>query len=80
MIKNAIKTMINIKSLTSAVILSLSLGMALPASASHRSHSTCKSHCVVRTSRPLFDGQETHGGPKKGGPLFDGQETHGGPK
>lgn len=74
------KSLLNIKTAAIGALLSLSIGMALPASASHRSHSTCKTHSVVRISGPLLDGHETHGGPKKGGPLFDGQETHGGPK
>ncbi len=79
-----IKSIMNIKSVVAAVILSLSLGLAMPVSAAgnntYRTHETYKTVSIVRSAGPLLDGQETHGGPKRGGPLFDGQETHGGPK
>ena len=76
-------SILNIKSAAAAVILTLSLGLALPASAGNRTHETYGTYrtvSIVRNAGPVFDGHETHGGPKKGAPLFDGQETHGGPK
>jgi hypothetical protein len=77
------KSILNIKNTAAAVILTLTLGLALPASASHRSHKTHTSYrtvSIVHNIGPLLDGHETHGGPKKDCPLFDGHETHGGPK
>ena len=75
-----LKSMLNIRTAALAAIVSLTLGMALPASASNRTHVARSGHSVVKQVTPLLDGHETHGGPKKGCALFDGHETHGGPK